>query len=86
MPTGWDSKYRSGVTSVPDSPTYKNENTRVNAIDEIERAILSATNLSPELRAKAIANIRAGNFITSTVGAGRAKNTVETKYCGFKAC
>ena len=81
----WDSKYRSTSTLIDQSPTYEKSNTRQNAVTEAVDAI-TRSNLSIELQDKALQNLRNGNYVTNTVGAGQVKNSVQVRYCGNRPC
>lgn len=82
----WDSKYRSGSTSGKISPTFDNERTRANAIREAMEEITENKSLPPDIRQKALQNLRNENFTTYTVGSGKVKNSVIQKYCNNQKC
>lgn len=82
----WDSKYRSSPTKGKISPTFDKPNTRGRAIEEARREIESSTLLSPEIKQRALANLRKRNFTTYTVGHGKVQNSVIQKYCNNQKC
>ncbi|MGR6980988.1 hypothetical protein ACUHGC_06180 [Testudinibacter sp. P27/CKL/0425] len=82
----WDSKYRSNSTTGKISPTFDNTRTRVSAIEEAKREIRASTLLSPEIRQKALENLKSRNFTTYTVGSGKVKTSVIQKYCHNQKC
>lgn len=81
----WDSKYRSAPVKIDESPTFSRQATRDFAIQEAREAILEA-NIDAVTKSRALENINAGNFTTNTAGAGNARNSTQTRYCGFKPC
>lgn len=82
----WDSKYRSSSTKGKESPTFANKGTRDNALREAKEEIEASTFLSPEIKQKALDNLRKRNFTTYTVGTGKVKTSIIQKYCDNQKC
>jgi Possible hemagglutinin (DUF637)/Pre-toxin domain with VENN motif len=83
--TLWDTKYRSNPANIGQSPTFANQGTLGNAVEEARRAI-DASNLSPAIKTQALENLKDGSYTTNTVGAGAVKNSVQVRYCSGKPC
>ena len=56
------------------------------AREEAESAINDAIDLSPEIRNKALENLRNNTYTRNTVAAGNAKKSVSVKICNGKIC
>ncbi|MFZ2161057.1 MAG: DUF637 domain-containing protein [Sideroxyarcus sp.] len=83
--TLWDSKYRSGSTTIEQSPTYVKRETRAAAVSEAQRTI-SGSNLPQAVKDTALQNLEKGDYTTNTVGSGGAKNSYQVRYCNGKPC
>ena len=75
-----------GIVIGTESPTFSRDKTRAGAIKEAIDEIGETNTLSPEIKDKAINNLRNGNFTTYTVGSGKVKTSVIQKYCGNQKC
>lgn len=92
--TLWDNKFRSsGSTGLKASSTFDLKpggnggptDRFANAIKQA-RDTIDASNLPPALKAAALKNIEAGNFVTNTPASGILTNSVHVRMCGFKPC
>jgi filamentous hemagglutinin len=84
--TLWDSKFRSNPKIIESSPTFVvDSRTLANAVEQAKLAI-TASNMPPAVKGAALENLRAGNFVANTPGAGAVKNSVTVRFCGNQIC
>jgi hypothetical protein len=87
----FDTKFRSNPSNVQPTTTFAvDSNGRYlppleNAVEQARRAIRSS-NLPLDLQNRAILNLDAGNFNAHTPGAGAARNSAITRFCGGRIC
>ncbi|CAG9186323.1 DUF637 domain-containing protein [Cupriavidus pampae] len=84
--TLWDSKFRSNSANIQTSTTFNPGSAALNAAIEEATSAIGRSNLSSAAREQAIANLRQGNFMTNTVGAGATKNSTAVRFCGGTPC
>jgi filamentous hemagglutinin len=76
----WDNKFRSSSSNIPSSPTFKEDSSALNKAVEGAKADIKSSNLSPEIKEKAIQNLDRRNFTANTVGSGSAKNSTTVTF------
>ena len=83
----FDTKFRSNPVDVKPTTTFAQDSRPLaKALVEARIAIDKSTTLSPATKAKALENLDAGNFNAHTPGAGAARNSAITRFCGNKVC
>ena len=85
-----DTKFSSASKSLKMSDTFNfSGSTGLDQYEKLKtqaiRAIQEST-IDPSLKAKAVANVQAGNFNANTIGAGNYRNSVPMRFCSGKPC
>ncbi len=78
----WDAKYRSAATALTESATFRQQDSLGNALREARDAIRDTSLLAPDVKARALDNLRLQLFYTRTVGYGEARNST-IRYTGY---
>jgi hypothetical protein len=63
----WDSKFIGSDGSHSGSETFTDPGNREKAVKGAARVIANSTHLTPEMKARALANIQNGNFTAITI-------------------
>ena len=82
----WDSKTSVNAKQIPGSTTFDSGSAPLNNAVNDAKIAIENSNLPPDIQAKALGNLKNGNFTSNTVGSGAIKNSVSVKSCNWGPC